>query len=98
MDESGNYSSEFNATGKSNVIPEALSSSNAAPDATLSNKEQRASASASAEIAAASAERSEQQQDLKASAPDDSDQDLDFENRQPEPASDAMMDATESIT
>ena len=71
MDESGNYSSEFGGTGNSKVIPEALSSSNAAPEATLT-KEERASASASAEIAAASAERGEQQ-DLKAGAPDDSD-------------------------
>ena len=95
MDESGNYSSEFNATGKSNVIPEALSSSNAAPEATLT-KEEPASVSASAEMAAASADRGEQQ-DLKSGAPDDSDQDLDFENKQPEPAAEAMNDATESL-
>ena len=38
-----------------------------------------------------------EQQDLKAGAPDDSDQDLDFENKQPEPAAEAMNDATESL-
>ena len=72
VDESGNYSSEFNATmGNDKVIPEALSSSNAAPDATL-GQEEPTSQLVSADVAdsAAAAARGD---DLKAGAASDSD-------------------------